>query len=285
MKKIYIEITNNCNLNCEFCHNTNRKKEYMTVENFEKIIQKVKNHTKIICLHVKGEPLLHPNLQQILEILKKYNLQTNITTNGILLNKTVDILLESGVVRQLNLSLHSCLENKNIDISKYMSNIFEAARKLKNSNIIISYRLWNLKTITENERNIELIQHLSNEYNIIDLQEKLKTNEWLKLENNTFINQDIQFVWPNLNSEIINEQGRCLAIKEQIAILVNGDVVPCCIDSEGDIVLGNILVQDINEILESERARNILVSFQNNCICEDLCRRCGFLERLESKRK
>lgn len=285
MKKIYIEITNSCNLNCKFCQNTDRKKEFMTVENFEKIIIKIKDYTKIVCLHVKGEPLLHPELGQILQVLDKYNLKANITTNAVCLNKNIDILKNSNAVRQLNLSLHSSLENENIDIENYMNSIFDSVDRLEDSNIIISYRLWNLESLENNEDNLQVIRLLSNKYCINLLKELLTQNEWLQLKDKVFINQDTKFIWPNLNSEIINEEGRCLALKEQIAILVNGDVVPCCIDSEGEIVLGNIYCQDIQTILNSDRAKNLLENFQKRIICENLCKRCGFLNRLENKRK
>lgn len=285
MKKIYIEITNNCNLNCKFCKNTNRKKEFITVEDFEKIIIKIKDYTKIVCLHVKGEPLLHPKLEQILEILEKYDLKVNITTNAIALNKNIEILRNSKAVRQLNLSLHSSLENENINIENYMNNIFNSIDKLEKTNIIISYRLWNLDSLENNEENKNVINFLSKKYNIKNLKDLLMQNEWIKLNDKTFINQDTKFIWPNLTNEVINKEGRCLALKEQIAILVNGDVIPCCIDSEGEIILGNIFKKDIKEILDSVRAKNMIENFKNRIICEELCKRCGFLYRLENKRK
>ena len=285
MKKIYIEITNSCNLNCKFCKNTNRKKEFMTIENFQKIIKKIKDYTKLVCLHVKGEPLLHPELEKILQILDKYNLRANITTNAIALNKNIDVLVKSKAVRQLNLSLHSSLENENINVENYMNNIFYSVDKLEGTDVIISYRLWNLESLENNEANSDVINLLSEKYNIKNLSELLIKNEWLQLKDKIFINQDTKFIWPNLNYEIINEEGRCLALKEQIAILVNGDVVPCCIDSEGEIVLGNIYNQDIQTILNSDRAKNLLENFQKRIICENLCKRCGFLNRLENKRK
>lgn len=257
----------------------------MTIEEFEKIINKIKNYTKLVCLHVKGEPLLHPQLEEILWIIDKYNLKTNITTNGTLLNERINIINSSNSVRQLNISLHSVLENENINILKYLDNVFKSVEILNGNNIIISYRLWNLKDITVNEKNKIVIDKLGEVYRIDNLLKKLKQNEWIKLDNKTFVNQDTSFTWPNLNSSIINDHGRCLALKNQIAILVNGDVIPCCIDSEGEMVLGNIFEQSLENILESKRARKIKFGFQNNNITEETCARCGFLNRLENKRK
>jgi len=285
MKKIYIEITNSCNLNCSFCLNTQREKAFMSIENFEQIIKKVKEYTNLVCLHVKGEPLLHPQLEDILWIIDRYNLKTNITTNGTLLKKNLSIIKKSNAVRQINLSLHSCLENENTDVGEYLNNIYECVKELENTDIIISYRLWNLKDISQNEKNEEVINFLAEKYEMSDLKEQMSLNEWIKLKDQIFINQDTMFVWPNLNSEIINESGRCLALKNQVAILVDGTVVPCCIDSEGKVVLGNIFENSLEEILSSERALKIIDGFEKSIITEELCKRCGFLKRLENKRK
>lgn len=285
MKKIYIEITNSCNLNCSFCLNTQRKKAFMSIENFEQIIKKVKEYTNLVCLHVKGEPLLHPLLEDILWIIDRHNLKTNITTNGTLLKKNLSIIKKSNAVRQINLSLHSCLENENTNVEEYLNNIYECVKELENTDIIISYRLWNLKDISHNEKNEEIIIFLAEKYELEDLKEQMALNEWIKLKDHIFINQDTMFTWPNLNSEIINESGRCLALKNQVAILVDGSVVPCCIDSEGKIVLGNIFENDLENILNSERALKIIDGFEKNIISEELCKRCGFLKRLENKRK
>lgn len=281
-KKIYIEITNICNLNCKFCPETIRKKESMNVGKFEEVIKKIQPYTKLVCLHVKGEPLLHNQLEEILKILEKYNLKANITTNGTLIKQKLEILKNSKSVRQINFSIHSILQNGELN-KKYLEDIFESAEQLEN--IIISYRLWNLQSIRENSVNDEIIKVMQNYYNIGNLKEKLMKNEFYKIKGNMFINQDIEFVWPNINGEKIIEKGRCLALKEQVAVLVDGTVVPCCLDNDGNIVLGNIFEESLSEILEKTFSFQIKKNFENGVLICDLCRSCGFLKRLEEKRK
>ena len=281
-KKIYIEITNICNLKCEFCPETNRKKQFINIENFEKIIKKIHKYTNLVCLHVKGEPLLHSNLEEIIKILEKYNLKANITTNGTLIKEKLEIIKNSKAVRQINFSIHSIMQNKKLD-KEYLKRIFESVEELKD--IIVSYRLWNLQTIKENDINNEIIEELENYYNIQNLKEKLMYNEFLKIREDIFINQDVEFLWPNIQNKNLIEKGRCLALKEQIAILVDGTVVPCCLDNNGDIPLGNILTEDLEDILGNTIATTIKKNFQNNIITCKLCRTCGFLKRLEDKRK
>ena len=281
-KKVYIEITNVCNLKCKFCPETNRKKEFMSIENFEELIKKVYKYTNLVCLHVKGEPLLHNNLENILKVLEKYNLKANITTNGTLIKENLEILRNSKAVRQINFSIHSIMQNDRLD-RKYLQDIFESVEKLEN--IIISYRLWNLQTIKQNDINNEIMEEIEEYYNIQNLKEKLMQNEFIKIKENLFINQDTEFVWPNINNKNIIEKGRCLALKEQIAILVDGTVVPCCLDNNGDIPLGNIFKETLEEILEKEKTVIIKTNFENRIITCNLCKTCGFLKRLEEKRK
>lgn len=281
-KKIYIEITNICNLKCKFCPETSRKKEIMSIENFEEVIKKVKNYTKLVTLHVKGEPLLHSSLEDILKIMEKYNLQANITTNGTLIKNKLNIIKNSRAVRQINFSIHSITQNENLNI-EYLQNIFESVEELKD--VIISYRLWNMQNMKENSINNRIIETIENYYNIQGLKEQLIKNDWVKLRDNLFINQDIEFTWPDINKNEIIEKGRCLALKEQIAILVDGTVVPCCLDNNGDIPLGNIFEETMEEILNKPKSQEIKRNFENGIITCKLCKTCGFLQRLENKRK
>lgn len=281
-KKIYIEITNVCNLKCEFCPETNRKKEFLSLEKFEEIINKIQKHTKLVCLHVKGEPLLHGQLEDILKILDKHNLKANITTNGTLINEKLEVIRKSKAVRQINFSIHSIMQNEKFD-NQYMRNIFESVEELKN--VIISYRLWNLQNIKENDVNNDIIKSIENYYNIQNLKKQLIENDFFKLRENLFINQDTEFTWPNINQNSIIEKGRCLALKEQVAILVDGTVVPCCLDNNGDIPLGNIFEETMEEILNKPQSLIIKKNFENSIITCKLCKTCGFLKRLEEKRK
>lgn len=280
-KKIYIEITNICNLKCKFCPETTRNKQFMSIENFEEIIKRISKFTNLVCLHVKGEPLLHNQLEEILNILEKYNLKANITTNGVLLKDKLNIIKNSKAVRQINISLHSSTQNE-LFSKQYLKDIFESVEKLQN--VIISYRLWNLKTIRENDVNSDIIQEISNYYDLQNLKEQLMQNEFFQIGDNVFINQDTEFIWPNINNKPIIEKGRCLALKEQVAILVDGTVVPCCLDNDGDIPLGNILEETMEEILNKPKTIEIKKNFENQIITCSLCKTCGFLKRLEEKR-
>lgn len=280
-KKIYVEITDVCNLKCKFCPETSRKKEFMNVNNFEKIIKKIHTHTNLVALHVKGEPLLHPELAELLKILEKYNLKANITTNGTLIKETLEVIKKSKAVRQINFSIHSISQNGGDD-EKYLTDIFDSVEQLQD--IFVSYRLWNLKNIKENDSNMQIISKIEEYYGMENLKQQLTANEFFKLRENIFINQDLEFTWPRRNGEKIIENGRCLALKDQIAILVDGTIVPCCLDNDGNIPLGNILESTLEDILNSDKSLAIRKNFENRIITCDICKTCGFLKRLEEKR-
>lgn len=282
-QKVYVEITNICNLKCSFCPDTKRTKQFMEISDFERIINKIKPYTNLIYLHIKGEPLLHPRLKDILNICEKENIKVNITTNATLLSKNLDILVNSNILRQINLSLHSINKNENTDeynTEIYLENILNSIRILNaNTNILISYRLWNLANIEENNENVEIINILQKEYNIDNLAEKAKQNKAIKLKEKTYLNQDIEFKWPSLQNEVISETGKCFGLRNQVGILVNGDIVPCCLDQEGIIKLGNIFEDDLEGIINSNLSKEIIKGFEGHRIINDLCKRCGFRTR------
>lgn len=258
--RIYIEITNICNLNCDFCPHTNRIKKSMTTDEFEKVILEIKDYTKHIYLHVKGEPLMHKDLDGILKIANKYNLNVNITTNARVLKDKLDVI-NSNKVRQLNISLHSF---NNIDEIKELLSVLD---KINNS--YISLRLWN------NKDNDEILDILESHYN-----KKIEfTGKRFTLTNKVYLDKDIRFEWPDINKEVITTCGTCKGGKSQIAILVDGKVVPCCLDNDGVVNLGNIFDSSLEEILNSKRYKDIVTGFNNNKLVEELCQKCGYRDR------
>ena len=278
--KIYVEITNMCNLKCEFCLETNREKKLMKIEEFAEVINKIKTYTDLILLHVKGEPLLHENLKEILDICYENNIKVNITTNTTLLNKNIDVLSNSLALRQLNLSMHDLEQNK-LDEEKRILDVINVVKKIKEKNkgLIVSYRLWNMSEIGENGRNLIFLKLIEKEYGIKEILNKCKNNNFLELDNDVFLNQDIEFEWPSMKNQIVSCKGKCYGLKNQIAILVNGDVVPCCLDTDGDIVLGNIFKNTLEQILEGNRAKRIIEGFNNSQLVEELCKRCNFIKK------
>ena len=104
-----------------------------------------------------------------------------------------------------------------------------------------------------------------------------------KLSKNVFLKFDKVFDWPNLKSNSVNENGFCYGLRTQLGILVDGTVVPCCLDNEGQIVLGNIFNQNLEEILNSKLAKNIYDGFSNRKCYAELCKHCGYIQKFNIK--
>ena len=273
-KKIYIEITNICNLNCSFCSKDNRIKESISLTNMEELLNKINDYTDYVYLHVKGEPLLHPKLKEILDLCEKYHKKVNITTNATLL-KAKEKILSHPAIRQINLSVHSENQEKN-----YLEEIFEVTDKLKEKNIV--YRFWTMNDNNLNKKSTELVEKIINHYKLSpEIVEKIKTDNNIKINSNTYVNKANQFVWPNINNDYYNDKGYCYALKDQLAILVDGTVVPCCLDSDGIINLGNIYSNTLEDIINSSRYQKMRSGFCNRKVTEELCKHCSYKERFD----
>lgn len=275
-KKIYIEITNICNLSCPFCPPTNRKKEIMKYDDFKTILHKIKPYTDYIYLHVKGEPLLHPDFDKILSLCGQLNIKINLVTNGRLIKKQQALLLSSKSIRQINFSMHS-INNEDLATISDIINFTKVA--LSKTNTIISYRFWNQNAININDNIFSIIRK---SFNIDErLYNDIQYKQSIKILSNFYINKDDQFEWPALTNNKSDSQGFCYGLKDQLAILVDGTVVPCCLDSEGIVNLGNILKEDLELILNKDRTKKIIAGFRNNKIVEELCQKCSYRDRFK----
>ncbi|HPF82645.1 MAG TPA: SPASM domain-containing protein [Bacilli bacterium] len=274
-KKIYIEITNSCNRNCSFCSKTNRIKKEMNLEEFKHVITEIKSFTDYVYLHVKGEPLLHSNFKEIINVCEENNINVNITTNGTLLYKYKEFIINKKCIRQINISLHSYTNLNDLKI------LFDTIDYINNnSNIYIVYRYWILKENESIKDNI-YINSLINYYKINnDIKEKIYNESNIKINETLFINKGLEFIWPELSNNLYVETGKCYGLKTHIGILSDGTVVPCCLDGEGIIALGNIFEKSLEEILNSKRSVEIINSFNNNKRNEELCKHCNFLKNI-----
>jgi radical SAM protein with 4Fe4S-binding SPASM domain len=212
---------------------------------------------------------MHPNLSKILDLAYDYNLMVNITTNGRLLEKNIDIINNAKSIRQINISLHSF---NNIEEIKLLLLTID---KIKIDSYI-SLRLWNLGSNNNNE---EIIKLINDHYNVnID-----KIGENIKLKDKIYLDFDSEFKWPDISDDVRGNIGICQGLRSQIGILVDGTVVPCCLDTDGIINLGNILENNLDAILQSEKCKYIKSNFMNRKLVEPLCMRCQYITRFDKK--
>ena len=275
-RKVYLEISNICNLSCNFCPGTKRKKQLLQEADFQIILEKLRPWTDYLYFHLMGEPLWHPNLRLYLRFAKEAGFKVIITTNGSLLEKCGDILIEEGV-HKINISLHAFEANDlNITFAEYLQACMGFGKKSEGK-MIVCYRLWNGGGA----------ERLNAE--IVDALHRAFPGEWANEPRGTRIGQRVyleygdKFDWPDLSAEDLGQEVFCYGLQDQIGVLCDGTVVPCCLDHEGDIPLGNLLKQELGDILASPRAQALQNGLKCGKATEELCRKCGYARRFTSR--
>ena len=270
-KKIYIEITNTCNFACSFCFKSNRKKTFISPEIFSAILFSIKPYTDYLYLHVLGEPLLHPQIDDLLSMAEEYGFHINMTTNGSLLKQKATVLAHHSI-RQFNISLHDAEENiPEAHWHNYWQDVISFAQQNAEKSYF-SLRLWNQGSASSIKYNEQCLNFLKEQFGCeMDSQQRN-----LKLSDHIFLQRSSRFSWPGEKTLNLTER-KCYALKDHVAILVDGTVVPCCLDADGSMALGNVLETDFEEIICSKRAVDIRTAFEKDRVVESICRDCGFV--------
>lgn len=272
-KRIYIEITNICNLACSFCIQNQRANKRMSVEEFAFVAKQIHPYTKHVYLHILGEPLSHPQLKEILDICAEYELYVNLTTNGTLLKDRKDILCKASALRQINVSLHSFPQHEQ---DSYINDVIQAGDELSANYIHMNYRLWSIqkgKLTPDTKTILDVIKEC---YNLDINEEQIKRMARMDLKEYVHLHFEDIFTWPSLQHPFISRQGKCHGMKQMCGILSNGDIVPCCLDSKGECVLGNIFSESFHDVIQTRRVQQIVKGFSHNDVVEELCQHCSY---------
>lgn len=281
LKKVYLEIGNICNRSCAFCPGCSRPAKLMSEEEFRIAASQAKTVSDFVYFHLMGEPLLHPDLSKFFCICKDIGLKVIITTNGTLLAEKGDILLGSDALHKVNISLHSFEANTRTENDNYFSECFSFAQKASAKGTITVLRLWNKDGDLPgmNTQNEEILLKMKRE-----LQGEWKENtRGVRIREKLFLEWGERFSWPDLSLPELRKNGTCYGLRDQVGILSDGRVVPCCLDKNGDITLGNVFDTPLAQILNSQRATAIRNGFCKNQYIEPLCRTCGYAGRFSTK--
>ena len=271
-KKVYVEITNHCNLSCSFCIQNKREVQHISISQFKILLEKLKGYTDYLYFHILGEPLMHPEIQELITLANHEGFYVNITTNGYLIGRIQDNLN----IRQVNVSLHSYDERYGKSLENYLDDVFQAVDQLSGHGTYVSLRLW-VNTFYHEQ----IIAYINKRY-----QTQLTNKEEVyRIKERVFVNRFHEFIWPDLNNYYYCSKGSCYGLRDHIGILVDGTIVPCCLDTEGVLRLGNIYEDELEDVLTTERCLRMKEGFSQNQKVEELCKHCSFLETksLENK--
>ena len=276
--RCYLEITNICNLDCLFCPKTDRTKRRLSLEEFDLLTDKLRGQIKFLYFHLMGEPFLHPHLPEFIQIARRKDFVPVLTTNGTLLSKAHGVV--EALPHKIQISLHSHEGNAKENPEAYLKGVMDFALEAASKGILIVLRLWNQGGYDS-----------ANDH-ILDVLASYCPRPWTqrhdgwKLGENLYIEYDRMFEWPDAEREEFEEKEVfCYALRNQVGVLVDGSVVPCCLDHAGDIKLGNLFTQTLNEVLASPRAKALYDGFTKHEASEPLCRKCGYAVVTKQYRK
>ena len=269
--RVYVEITNICNMRCSFCHGHRRAPRQMTESEYARILQQLTGKTQYLYHHLMGEPLVHPLLPRFIQMAREAGFYPMLTTNGTLLDTYGNSLLNIGL-HKVNISLHS-FEKEQIDSHRqYIEKVAAFAEKANQAGTIISLRLWNQGFDEgKNDTTLTLLQ-------------ELLPGQWLpntrgfRIRDKLFLEWGDRFEWPDLNASDYGNSVSCYGLRDHFGILCDGTVVPCCLDSDGVIPLGNVFQEELSDILSSSRAKAMAEGFRCRIATEELCRHCGYAQ-------
>ena len=276
--RCYLEITNVCNLDCVFCPKTDRAKHRLTMEEFSLLTDRLQGQVKFLYFHLMGEPFLHPLLPDFIKVARGKGFVPVLTTNGTLLSKAQGVI--EARPHKIQISLHSQEGNGKENPEAYLEGVMNFALEAASQGILIVLRLWN-------QGGYDSVND-----HILDVLASYCPRPWTqrhdgwKLAENLYIEYDRMFEWPDAeHSEYKETDVFCYALRNQLGVLVDGSVVPCCLDHAGDITLGNLFTQSLDEVLSSPRAKALYDGFTKHEATESLCRRCGYAVVTKQYRK
>ncbi len=270
-RHIYLEITNICNLNCPFCSKDNRQKEFMSLDDFKKYALMCKEYTNSLYLHIKGEPLMHQDFLEMITFLEEIGMKVKLTTNGDFLSKYQDELLKFSNLLRINISLQSLITKELVEVKKYLETLVCFLDKVSlKGTTSVSLRLWNdkedLKVV---EYNNYIKQYLKDYYG----QEFLDSKALIP---HVYGSIEDKFTWPSDNDIDNLERSKCLGGSTHIGILVNGEVVLCCLDSGGKTSFGSLKEKELSDIVDSGLFNQVVTDLKNGKPYFDICKKCTY---------
>ena len=279
--RAYIEITNICNRSCSFCPGTVRPLRRMSLTEFDTVTDRLRGVTEYLYYHVMGEPLTHPDLPEFIRLAKEKGFKSAITTNGTLLPSRGRELIEAGVYK-VNISVHSFEDGEDSAAhGRYLDSSLDFADEASRNGVLTVLRLWNLDGHGEalGGNNDRTLNYLRARFPDTAETPWKFSPRGARMRDKLHLEYGDRFEWPDMEADDRGSGVFCYGLKDHFAILCDGRVVPCCLDREGGITLGNIFDTPANEILSSPRAAAMREGFQRRCATEELCRRCGYARR------
>lgn len=297
MEKLYIELTNRCNLKCIHCYNESNSGLCvdLPLENVMELLDYVKeSHLTSVALS-GGEALLYPHIKKVLEKCKELELDVMLLTNGTYTEGDIylDILLKYLPNIQVSLDGPDFESNDKIRGTQSFQRTIAFIKKLKALNYpkrITVNTVLTEHTIQIYHNMIELCQQLG----IDEITYSFVTMAGRAKKNITPIQEDLRYsIVKDINSNIkVKPENKCQGvginhicslttvenniIKLQPKVTCKGDVYPCQMHQKPEYIIGNVLKHSLKNVLNSKESRRfIILMFLRKYFMKE-CKKCLF---------
>lgn len=284
---ISVEPTSHCNLKCVECPTGNgsikRPHGFLSMDKFEKIIDKVCKKTFYLNLYFQGEPMLYPNIEEMILYAKAKKMFVFMSTNAHFLSQSPAQKIKNAKLDKLIISLdgfdqHSYQQYRvGGTFEKVMDGINEMVRaKGESKTPLIIAQILLLKS-TENS--LDTIKSLAIDAGVDEVEFK-KAQFYAPNDANALLPSNPKYLRYLYNSEngwvLKNQQKKgCNRLWSSSVVTWNGDVLPCCYDKDADFAVGNILENDFEVLVKNEKTRNFRKNVLKSRKNYDICKNCG----------
>lgn len=258
-----VELTNYCNFKCAFCvgqQQGQRSRGYMDLEMFKEICYQAKIYGALgIRLLRWGEPMMHPNFLEMVDIAKKHNLLVHVTTNGSLLEKVgydniIDSKLDSLIISFQGTCEKEYKKLRKKDYNDIVSKIIKLRNVRDNRGVNNPYIT--LSTTVTDETKEEINRFKENWLRVVDgvsigytCFKRLKDQESVK----DYLSR----------KKILPHLFKCQEVMVKLSIDWDGTVSPCCLDYDQQLSVGNIKDSTLYELWHSDDTKSIRTLLTN----------------------
>jgi MoaA/NifB/PqqE/SkfB family radical SAM enzyme len=269
----WIDITRLCNLRCIMCPQSRGlrpRPAKMPLDRFQQILDDICENRPLIKLYLSGEPLLHEGLFDMIEYAHGKNCQTAIHTNATLFTEALSERILSSSLTFLSFSFDGCT-----------AEVYERLRPPAKFEQVGA----NIRRFLDLRRrsgrgpyaNVEIIR-------MRDTEDFLKSfaEEWKAcgVEEVSVVDY---MTWLGTvpdrrdgKAAIFSGYTPCAAPFQHGCILSDGTVVPCCLDVDGRMPLGNVTEQPFREIWVGNAYRQLRLQMLTGglgtgSICDACC--------------
>ncbi len=284
--KLWIETTNRCNLRCGICLNKDipdSQKGNMSLDLYKKIIDEAEDNIYDINLFHRGEPLLHPEIANMVSYASIKGIKTRIHTNATLLDPDLagDLIL-------------SGLDTISFSFDGYTKDVYErnrtgASYEKSLENIMVFLKI---KKELGLQKPFTIIQVI--EYNIaIDKEIDAGHKERFLNNFNSLPLDRLAARTPHNWGGLFDHKGpdkrqpestkwtSCTFPWYSLTVLYDGKVSLCPQDFKGSIIVGDLAKNTIREIFNSKKVRDMRRMLGNrNSGGLEPCSKCDRIKRM-----